>query len=151
MSLFVLLKIVHILAAITALGANVTYPFWLRRAAGDQARTLDAIEGIGQLDRRVANPAYIVAFLTGAGMILTGAYSFETFWVAAAIILFVLVAVLGITTYAPAVRHQREEAARDIASPAYAAAERRQTAIGLVVAAMTVAIVVLMVAKPTAG
>jgi uncharacterized membrane protein len=151
MSLFLLLKTLHILAAITALGANVTYPFWLRRAAGNQARTLDAIEGIGQLDRRVANPAYIVAFLTGAGMILTGAYSFGTFWVAAAIVLFVLVAVLGITTYAPAVRRQRDEAARHIDSPAYAAAERRQTTIGLVVVAMTVAIVVLMVAKPTLG
>lgn len=151
MSLFLLLKVVHILAAITALGANLTYPFWLRRAAGDRARTLDAIDAIGQLDRRIANPAYVLAFLTGAGMVLTGAYTFGTFWIEAAIVLFVLVALLGITVYAPAVRRQRAEAEHDIASPAYAAAERRQTLIGLVVTVMAIAIVVLMATKPTLG
>jgi uncharacterized membrane protein len=151
MSLFVLLKIVHILSAITALGANLTYPFWLRRAGHDRARVLEAIDGISSLDRTVANRAYILAFLTGAGMILTGVYSFTTFWVAAAIVLFVTVAVLGITVYAPAFRRQRAEAERDVDSAAYAAIERRQKVIGLVVTLMVVAIVVLMVWKPSLG
>ena len=151
MSLFVLLKIVHILSAITALGANLTYPYWLRRAGHDRDRVLDAIDGISSLDRRVANRAYILAFLSGAGMILTGFYSFTTFWVAAAIVLFVTVAVLGVTVYAPAFRRQRAAAERDIHSPAYAAIERRQTAIGLFVTLLVVAIVVLMVSKPTLG
>ena len=151
MSLFVLLKIVHILSAITALGANLTYPFWLRRAARDRDRLLDTMEAIRQLDRRVANPAYGLAFLTGAGMVATGAYSFQTFWIAAATVLFVLVAVLGSTVYAPAIRRQRAEAERDITSGAYDAAARRQTAIGLVVTLLAVSIVVLMVTKPTPG
>jgi uncharacterized membrane protein len=151
MSLFILLKLIHVLAAITALGANLTYPVWLRRAAGDRARVLDAMDGIRALDRRVANPAYLVAFATGAGMVATGVYSFQTFWIAAAIVLFVLVALLGISVYAPAVRRQRAEAERDIRSAAYAAAERRQVAIGLLVTIMAIAIVVLMVAKPTPG
>jgi uncharacterized membrane protein len=150
-SLFIVLKLVHILAAITALGTNVTYPFWMRRAAGNGARMVETIDAIGQLDRRIANPAYGLAFLTGAGMILTGTYSFQTFWIAAAIVLFVLVAILGITVYAPAVRRQRQEAERDVTSPAYAAAERRQATIGVVVTLMAVAIVVLMVTKPTLG
>lgn len=151
MSLFVLLKIVHILSAITALGANLTYPYWLRRAGRDRERVIDAIDGISRLDRRVANPAYMLAFLSGAGMILTGAYSFTTFWVAAAIVLFVTVAVLGITVYAPAFRRQRAEAERDITSDTYTAVERRQTAIGIFVTVLVVGIVVLMVSKPTLG
>ena len=151
LSLFVLLKIAHILAAITALGASLTYPFWLRRAGHDRERVLDAIDGIASLDRRVANPAYTVAFLTGTAMILTGVYSFSTFWVAAAIVLFVIVAVLGITVYAPVVRRLRAEAERDVHSPAYAAIERRQRAMGVLVTILVVAIVVLMVAKPTPG
>jgi uncharacterized membrane protein len=150
-SLFIFLKLVHILSAITALGANLTYPFWLRRASRDRDRVLDTIDAIRQLDRRVANPAYGLAFVTGAGMILTGVYSFQTFWIASAIILFVLVAILGITVYAPAVRRQRAEAERDITSAAYEAAARRQTTIGVVVTLMAVAIVVLMVTKPTPG
>ena len=84
-------------------------------------------------------------------MILTGVYSFTTFWVAAAIVLFVTVAILGITVYAPAFRRQRAEAERDIDSAAYAAIERRQTAIGVLVTVLVVAIVVLMVAKPSPG
>jgi uncharacterized membrane protein len=151
MSLFVLLKLVHVLAAITAVGANLTYPFWLRRAAGNQERVLDTIDAIGKLDARVVNLAYGVAFVTGAAMIVTGAYSFQTFWVAAAIVLFVLVTLLGIVVYAPLIRRLRAAAERDITSPEYAALDRRQTQLGLLALAIALAIVTLMVTKPTLG
>ncbi len=151
MSLFVVLKIVHILAAITALGANLTYPFPLRRASGDRDRTIETIDSISRLDTRVANPAYGVAFVAGVGMVLTGAYSFTTFWIAAAIVLFVIVAVLGVVAYTPAVRRQRSAAEAGFGSPAYKAAESRQNVIGLVVTLLVVVIVILMVAKPTLG
>jgi uncharacterized membrane protein len=149
LSLFLILKLVHILAAVTALGANLTYPFWLRRAAGDRQQTLDAIDGIARLDSRIANPAYIVVFLAGITMVATGAYSFQTFWIAAAIVLFILVAVLGIALYAPAVRRQRALAESSFGSADYAAAERRQNLIGLLVTGLVVVIVFLMVVKPT--
>jgi uncharacterized membrane protein len=149
MSLFLILKVVHILAAITALGANLTYPFWLRRAGTDQARVLDALDGIRALDRRVANPAYIVVFVVGIVLVLTGGYTFGTFWISAAIALFIFVAILGATLYAPALRGQEAEARADITSPAYAAAARRQNAIGAVVTLLVIVIVFLMVTKPT--
>jgi uncharacterized membrane protein len=143
------LKIVHILSAIVAVGANVTYAFWLRWADRDRDRLQFALDGIGRLDRRVANPAYVLLLLTGVGMVLTGVYRFEAFWVSASILLYVLVAVIGIRLYAPTVRRQREEAARDPASPAYAAVERRSTMLGGLTLAIVVVIVILMVAKPT--
>jgi len=149
MSLYVILKILHVLAAITALGANLTYPFWLRRAGTDRDRVLDALDGIRALDRRVANPAYIVVFILGIFLVLTGNLSFTTFWIAAAIVLFIVVAVLGAVAYAPALRRQEAEARADVRSPAYAAAARRQNVIGGVVTLLVVAIVFLMVAKPT--
>jgi uncharacterized membrane protein len=151
MSLFVVLKLVHVLAAITAVGANLTYPFWLRRAAGNRERVLDTIDAIVLLDSRVANVAYGVAFATGAAMVLTGAYSFETFWVAAAIVLFILVTILGIAVYAPVIRRLRAAAERDITSAEYAALDRRQTQLGLIALAIALAIVTLMVTKPTLG
>jgi uncharacterized membrane protein len=146
---FLALKVVHILAAVMALGANLTYPFWLRRAGNDRDRVLDALDGIRKLDSRVANPAYIVVFAVGLLLVVTGSYSFQTFWIAAAIVLFIVVAVLGATVYGPALRRQEAEARKDIASPAYAAAAQRQNAIGLVVILLVVLIVVLMVTKPT--
>ena len=149
MSVFLVLKVVHILGAIVALGANVTYPFWLQRAGRDRDRVLDALDGIRKLDRRIANPAYILVFIVGILLVLTGGYSFGTFWISAAIGLFIIVAVLGATLYAPALRRQEAEARADISSPAYATAARRQIVLGVVVTLLVVAIVVLMVTKPT--
>jgi uncharacterized membrane protein len=149
MNVFLILKVVHILAAITALGTNITYPFWLRRAGNDQARVLDALDGIRRLDARVANPAYIVAFVVGILLVLTGGYSFTTFWISAAIALFIVVAILGATLYGPALRRQEAEARADISSPAYTAAARRQNVIGGIVTLLVVVIVILMVMKPT--
>jgi uncharacterized membrane protein len=143
------LKIVHILAAVVALGSNVTYAFWLRWAGRDRERLGFALDGIRRLDRTFANPAYIVLLLTGIAMVLTGVFRFEQFWIAAALVLYVATAVVGVALYAPTLRRQREEAARDPGSAAYAAIERRSTLLGVLTIAIVVVIVILMVAKPT--
>lgn len=148
MSLFIALKIVHVLSAITAVGANVTYAFWLRRGGTDRERLLYSIEGVRRLDRLIANPAYIVLLITGVLMVLTGAYSFETGWIAAAIGLYVLTAVVGITMFAPALRRQQAEAERDPSSPEYAAAAHRSNLFGILTIVIVIVIVYLMVAKP---
>ncbi len=62
MSLIVLLKIIHVFAAITAVGANLTYTYWLRYAGVDRDRLAWTLKGIGRLDNRIATPAYIVLF-----------------------------------------------------------------------------------------
>jgi uncharacterized membrane protein len=145
---WVVLKYVHILAVVVALGANFTYAFWLTRAGRDSERLVFVIESIRRLHRRVANPGYIVAAIAGVGIVLTGPYRFETPWIVAAIVLYVLVAVLGIALYAPAVRVQLELARRAPESEAYGAAARRAQALGLLVTAIVVVIVGLMVFKP---
>jgi uncharacterized membrane protein len=145
---WVVLKYVHILAVVVALGANFTYAFWLTRAGRDSERLVFVIESIRRLDRRVANPGYIVAAIAGVGIVLTGPYRLETPWIVAAIVLYVLVAVLGIALYAPAVRVQLELARRAPESEAYGAAARRAQALGLLVTAIVVVIVGLMVFKP---
>lgn len=148
MSLLLVLKAVHVLSAIVAVGANVTYGFWLRLAGRDRERLLFAIQGVRWLDRRLANPMYGVVFVTGVLMVLAGAYSFETAWIAASIVLYVLVAVLGIAVFAPAIRRQLAEAERDPTSAAYAAAAARTARLGLATTAVVLVIVVLMVTKP---
>ena len=91
------------------------------------------LESISRLDRRVANPSYIAAAVAGVAMVLTGPYGFESPWIVAAIALYVLVAVLGITVYAPAAHTQLDLARRAADSPAYAAAARRTQVLGIVV------------------
>ena len=148
MPLVTLLKVVHVLAAIVAVGANVTYGFWLARAGRDRERLVFTIDTIRRLDRTIANPAYGILLLTGAGMVLTGQYRFEQGWIAASLALYVLAVVIGVALFGPAVRRQLAEAERDPASPDYAAAARRSNELGLLTTAIVVAIVVLMVAKP---
>lgn len=148
MSEVLVLKLLHVLAAIVAVGANVSYGFWLRLAGRDRDRLLFAIEGIRWLDRRIANPMYVVVFVTGVLMVFAGAYSFETGWIAVSIALYLLVAILGITLFAPAIRRQLAEAERDPTSAAYAEAAARTARLGLLTTAAVLVIVVLMVTKP---
>jgi uncharacterized membrane protein len=143
------LKVVHILAVVMALGANVTYLFWQRRAGLERDRLVFVLENLGRLDRYVANPAYIVALLAGIGIVLTGPFRFETLWISASIVLYVIVAIIGIAIYAPLARRQRAAAAIDPLSAEYTALARRSTQMGLLTIGLVVVIVVLRVVKPT--
>jgi uncharacterized membrane protein len=141
-----LLKFVHVLAAITALGSNVTYVLWLRTS--EPAHAAYAIRGVRRLDRTLANPAYGVLLVTGVLMVATGAFSFGEHWIEAAIALYVLTALLGFAVFAPAIRRQLAEAEADPSSVAYRAAARRTTGLGLLTMAVVLVIVYLMVVKP---
>jgi uncharacterized membrane protein len=147
-TLILLLKVVHILAAIVAVGSNVTYAFWLARAGRDRERLVFTIEGIRRLDSRIANPAYIVVLLSGLGMVALGAFSFTTGWIVAAIVLYVVLVVVGIAFFSPAIKRQLDEAQRDPLSPAYAAAASRSNLFGIGTLVVVIVIVVLMVTKP---
>ncbi len=148
MSVLVALKLIHVLSVIVAVGTNVSYAFWLRFAGTDRARLVFAINGIRWLDRRVANPLYIVVLITGILMVLSGPFSFEMGWIATAIILYVVVAVIGIAGFAPAMRRQLAEAERDSQSPAYGSAAQRSAVFGLITTAIVFVIVALMIVKP---
>ena len=148
MTLFLLLKVVHVLAAIVAVGANVTYAFWLSWAGRDRERLIWSIEGVRRLDRKFANPGYIVVLITGISMVITGGYRFAQGWISAAIALYILTAIVGIAAFAPAIRRQLAEAEADPGSEAYEAAARRVNLLGGLTTAIVGAIVFLMVTKP---
>lgn len=149
MTLVLLLKVVHIIAAIVAVGANVTYAFWLRRAGtADRERLVFTVETIHKLDNLIATPAYVVVLLTGVGMVISGAFSFETRWIQFAIGLYVVVVALSVAGHAPALRRQLAEARVDPTSAAYRAAAARGNAFGIAILVLVLAIVVLMVSKP---
>jgi len=96
MSLILALKVIHVIAAVVAVGANVTYALWLNRAKHDPAHLTFALRGIRSLDTFVANPAYVVLGVTGPAMVLAGAFSFTQGWIIVSLVLYVVVAVLGI-------------------------------------------------------
>lgn len=148
---YILIKLIHVLAAIVALGSNVTYVLWTRRAAHDRDRLTFAIEGIRWIDRRLGLPAYLVAFASGLVMAFSGPFRLGApgmGWLTVAVVIYLATAVIGIVYFRPASRRQLAEARRDPDSPEYASAERRTAILTAITTSAVVAIVVLMVMKP---
>lgn len=148
MSVFLALKVIHILAAIVAVGTSVTSTFWLARAGRHRDRLVWALEGTRLFDRRIANPAYVIVLASGIAMVMTGTYRFEQGWISTAIVLYVLIAAFGIFVFRPAARLQRAEAAADPSSAAYARIAARTWWYSWLTTAVVAMIVVLMVTKP---
>jgi uncharacterized membrane protein len=143
------LKLVHILAAIVAVGTNITYFMWLRWSRHEPNVAL--ARGVRALDARLANPAYAVLPITGALMVVDGNLGFSTFWIAVAIGLYVAVggAIAGLL-FGPSLRRQVALVeSGDVAPDVYAAAVRRTTTTGLITMIPVAAILFLMVMKPT--
>jgi uncharacterized membrane protein len=146
---YLVLKFIHIASAITAVGANITYGVWNARIAGDPSHTSFALKGIKFLDDRVANPSYGILFLTGLIMIFVGHWGL-TLWLIVAIVLFVVVAALGFGVFTPLLRNQiRLADAGETASAEFTRLASRSRALGPILGIVVLAILVMMVFKPT--
>ena len=147
--LYLLVKWVHVLAAIVGLGTNLTYSVWFARATPPSASLLFTLRTVKLLDDRMANPAYILSLITGLAMVFMGEWSLTTPWILLSLVLYVLVVLVGLLVYTPTLRRQIELAERgDPASGEYAAVARRGQLLGIVIGILVVAIVFLMVTKP---
>src|SRR5947207_14922548 len=153
MSLFVVVKFVHVLLAIIAVGFNATYGVWLARVAREPVATQSfVLKGIKRLDDWFANPAYVLLAVTGVTMVFVGEMRLTTFWIAGGIVLWAIAVALGFFVYTPMLRQQ----IRALESSGPESEEyRRQAAnarfIGIVLAVIVVVIVFFMVTKPALG
>ena len=107
-SLFLIVKWIHVLAAIAAVGANITYGIWISRAAREPNELPFVLRSINVIDSRLANPCYGLLLLTGLIMAYLVPIPLTTPWLLTAIVLYVLAAFLGVFAYAPTMREQRK-------------------------------------------
>jgi uncharacterized membrane protein len=153
MTLFAILKFLHVLLAIIAVGFNATYGVWLARVAREPAATQSfVLRGIKRLDDWFANPAYVLLAVTGVSLVFVGQLDFKTFWIAGGIVLWAIAVALGFFVYTPMLRNQIK--ALETAGPQseeYARHSSNARFIGIVVAVIVLVIVFLMVTKPTLG
>ena len=148
-SWYLVLKYIHILSAIMAVGSNITYGVWSARMAREPAHASFVLKGIQFLDNRIANPAYGVLFLTGLIMIFAGNFGLQL-WIVVAIVLFIAIAVLGFAIFTPLVRNQiRLADAGDTASPEFVRLAIRSRTLGPILGLLVLVILVMMVFKPT--
>lgn len=149
-SFYLVLKYIHIFAAITAVGANITYGVWIARSQRDPSHTGFALKGIQFIDNRIANPAYGVLLLTGLLMVFVGNLAFTSLWIILALILFAIVVVIGVGFFTPVLRNQiRLVDSGDTSSPEFERLARRSQIIGPLLGIVVALILVMMVFKPT--
>ena len=147
---YLILKWVHVLMAITALGANITYGVWLSRAAREPEHLAFTLRGVKVLDDRVANPAYGLLLVTGLATAGIGHIPLTTPWLLTGLILYILLVLVAVAAYTPTLR--RQIAALDAGgpqSPEYRRVEARGRQLGIALAVLAVLIVFLMVTKPS--
>jgi uncharacterized membrane protein len=148
MNWFLVLKSLHVLSAIVAVGSNFTYGVWSVLAKREPAHLPFALRGVKLLDDRVANPAYGVLLATGLIMVFT-TYTITLTWILIGLAIYVVMAVLGVAVIGPALTAQITALDGDgAASPRYAAAEARVRGVGIFLGVLAIVVVVVMVVKP---
>ena len=148
--LFQILKFIHILDAITAVGLNISYAIWMIRARRDPTHTAFALRGIKFLDDRIANPAYGALLVTGLLMVFMLPIPITTLWIVIALILYAVLMVVGLFFFTPALRDQiKLVEAGDTTSAAFERLGRRGQILGQSLAVIVLLILAMMVFKPT--
>jgi uncharacterized membrane protein len=147
--LFLLVKWIHVLSAITAVGANATYGIWISRARREPAVLPFVLHSIKLIDDRVANPLYALLLLTGLTMAFIIPIPLNTSWLMTALILYTIATILGMAVFVPIFRRHIQLMEREgIESPRYRAAARQGMVLGLIVGLDVLVIIFLMVVKP---
>jgi len=146
------LKTLHIFFAIVAVGLNISYAVWQARAAREPEHTGYALRGIKFLDDRIANPAYAGLLVVGILLVLLGPWEFTQLWVASAIGLYLVMGAVAFFLYSPTLTNLiAAYESRGAATPEFKALSGRSRKVGILLAVLVVAIIVLMVVKPGAG
>jgi uncharacterized membrane protein len=147
---FEIVKFVHILTAIIAVGFNASYGILLTRAAREPEHQLHVVRTVKVLDDRFANPGYAVLLATGIWMVLISPYQVSDLWIVTALVLYGLAVLGGALGYTPTLRREIAllESGQGHSEEFRGLAKRGQT-IGILLAIDVIAIVFLMVTKPT--
>ena len=148
--MYLILKFIHVFLAITAVGANLTYGAWFYRANAHPEFATVALRGIKFIDDYIANPAYLLLLPTGAAMVWIGGLGFHTRWIEWAMGLWFIAITLAYAGYSPALSKQIAAVATEGPnSPNAVKLAVRANVFAALIGAVVVAILVLMIFKPT--
>ena len=147
--LYLILKYLHVLMAIVAVGFNASYPIWFARARSEPAAALTVLRGIKVLDDRFANPAYGLLLVLGLAMVFTAGIPLTTLWIAASLVLYVVLVLVAVIGYTPTLKGQIAALeAGGLDSADYLRLNRRGNIVGAILLLDVLVIIFLMVAKP---
>lgn len=150
MSLYPVVKLLHVLFAIIAVGFNLSYVVWLVKGKIQDQHLLFALNGVKLMDDKIANPSYVLSFLSGLLLAYLGGFNVLTVsWLLIALILFAVMGIVGFGLYSPTLKKQIEVLQeKGSASEEYKVIDRKQTTLGVTLFILALTIVALMVLKP---
>ncbi|HEX6547846.1 MAG TPA: DUF2269 family protein [Candidatus Dormibacteraeota bacterium] len=145
-----LVKTLHILFAIVAVGFNVSYAVWLVRGRRSPEHLDFALRGVKFMDDYIANPCYVLLLISGLAMaFVVGSWGFQR-WIVSALVLWVAAILLAYLGYTPTLSRQiRVLAAEGPESAEFQRLDARGRWMGPLLGVIVLVILVLMVFKPT--
>lgn len=154
--LYTIVKYVHIVLAIVALGFNATYGVLLARGTRAKSREIlrFTLRTIQVLDDYFANPAYLLLLISGLGMAHLGRIPLRSHWLIISLSCFALLGVLGFGVYTPTLRRQiaaLDSESEGENSPRYRALAARSQTVGIVLFVLAFVVLGMMVWKPHWG
>ena len=145
------LKTIHILLAIVAVGFSASYGLIIGRArkAGRVELTF-ALKTVQVMGDYVANPSFVLLFLTGFGMIRMSGLPMGTRWVHVSMALLFVAMGLGFGVAGPTLRKQIAVLeARGPDDPEFQTLSKRGAMVGGVLGVLSLVVIYLMVHKPS--
>jgi len=149
--LYTTVKFLHILFAITAVGFNASYAIWLIRVRRHPEHLDYVLRNVKFMDDYIANPAYGLLLLSGLALVFLLPWNLlSSFWLEAALVLWLLLVILGYGVYTPTLSRQIKILAdKGADDEQYRWLDRRGTLVGQALGVIVLVIVGLMVFKPT--
>jgi len=150
MTLYQILKFVHVFSVIIAVGFNFSYIIWMVKGKMEKHHLIFALRGIQFMDGKVANPCYGLTLISGLAMAHIAGYSILSVrWIFYPLILFGVMGVLAFAVYSPTLKKQIVMIENDaMDTPEYKVLEKKQMGIGAILFVLAVAIIAIMVIKP---
>lgn len=146
---YLLLKWLHVVAAIALVGLHASYGFWIVRASSHPEALPFTLRNIKWLDEHIAFPAYAVILLTGLAMGFLAPSLFTAPWLMSGMILLALLFLVHLLVYRPTVlRMIRLLQSEGMGSSSYQAAAHWEANLGIGMTIVMVVVVFLMVVKP---
>lgn len=143
------LKLLHAASGLLAFGASLTYGFWAMRGAREPRHEGFVLRGLLWMDTWLVNPAFCLAGLSGAALLLLGGAAWDAFWVRGSLALFLLTTALSWAVYRPLARRQWAAYASGGGEDArYRRLSAWSARLGLVFGLANAGLVFLMVLKP---
>lgn len=147
--LYTILKFIHIVSAIVALGVNITYPLWFSRARKKPEALVFTLRTVKFIDEWIAVPAYVLLFPSGWWLSSLAGWSLTTPWILTSLILYAILSIVGLGVFTPALKKQiaiAENPGPDTAE--YRKISHRTNTMSIALNTMALVIIFLMVAKP---